>query len=420
MPSRPSVKKVETEIANDDMAASVQKTRRSQKPKAAPSTKSTSTTSSSSRSHPYLGNREVYAIEHWNDSIPAKATCGPNVPDGVDPVIQAYMQAKMALFQTLSLLAWTSTSFIAFAVHFGVGVYNKTLQSALATSLVLANNDAWILTVGVTKLSILMQYLRIFSSRTTRSLCYLLLFFVVLATSWAFFRGTFLCIPMHKLWKPEVPGHCVDAEKYWLSVAVVNTALDSLVLCLPIPAISSLHLPRKQKASLVLVFTLGFFGCATSVARIVTVLIIADAGHHVLSGIWAIVWSTVEANVGIICACLLALKPLVVMLFPKLLEENDEIPTHCMQLAPIPTGSAWPSDSPTTPTTTKSKSEGTLKRLSTANALPTAQPGRPLPAGSTPVAPATFRLQRPPPARRGRGGEREVVGFMDMLGDDLV
>ncbi|KAK4997497.1 hypothetical protein LTR60_007747, partial [Cryomyces antarcticus] len=40
------------------------------------------------------------------------------------------------------------------------------------------------------------------------------------------------------------------------------------------------------------------------------------------SGIEAIAWSAIEANVGIICASLMALKPWVIRFFPRLLEDS--------------------------------------------------------------------------------------------------
>jgi len=74
-------------------------TRRSKKPRTAASTKSLGPRASST-SHPYLGKREVSAIEDWNEGIPSKKT-KTNVEE--DPAVKAYMQAKMALFHTLSV-----------------------------------------------------------------------------------------------------------------------------------------------------------------------------------------------------------------------------------------------------------------------------------------------------------------------------
>ena len=54
------------------------------------------------------------------------------------------------------------------------------------------------------------------------------------------------------------------------------------------------------------------------------------------SGIQAVTWSAIEVNVGIICASLIALKPLLAHFCPCLLDETD-IPTHCMRLPMVQT-----------------------------------------------------------------------------------
>ena len=93
---------IATPDKNNNMTTSTQKTRRTtKKPRAAPSAESTN-------SHPYLQSKEVYAIEHWTDSIPTKSKAAPAVPD--DPVIQAYMQAKMALFKNSTVRPRKSNS----------------------------------------------------------------------------------------------------------------------------------------------------------------------------------------------------------------------------------------------------------------------------------------------------------------------
>ncbi|KAK1060669.1 hypothetical protein LTR74_011684 [Friedmanniomyces endolithicus] len=292
------------------------------------------------------------------------------------------------------LLAWAMLALIATAVHLGIGVAHIfPMETATLTKLVIANNDLWALLVNITKASILAQYLRIFSGPRTRALCYSLLATLLPAAAWAVLGGTLLCSPAAKLWEPWLPGHCISAERYWLSVACTDIGLDFLVLLLPLPAITALHLPRGQKFSLILVFALGFVVCGVSIARLCTVLLASEAGAYVESGIWAIIWSVVEANVGIICACLLALKPLMGRLWPgsSLAAEGGSSegcvvvpPRYSMRLPDLRTTVApvgWPSEggsnattlvSPTTPTTPKGrrKSEVALKRPSLALSLP--------------------------------------------------
>lgn len=70
-------------------------------------------------------------------------------------------------------------------------------------------------------------------------------------------------------------------------------------------------------------------------------------------------WSAIEAHVGIICASLMALKPLVVRYYPTLLTDN-ETPQHAMHIRTIEDGegpSFWTGGSVST---TCAASEGTL------------------------------------------------------------
>ena len=288
------------------------------------------------------------------------------VVDGMASLLLTTLPFWQSRLTGLKILCWTMTAIIGVEVHHGFGVYDKDVPASTVAKLVVVNNNLWILVIHFTKASILVQYLRIFDSHRTRVLCLILMFLLLPAACWGIFGGTFLCSPTAKLWKPRLPGHCMSAQRYWYSVAGIDIGLDFLVLMIPLPAITKLRMPRKQKIGLMLVFLLGFFVCIVSVVRLLTVLVTSLRGQFVASGVWAIIWSSVEANVGIVCASLLALKPLAVKLFPKLMNET-QLPKHSMQLPMIEAG-VWPGGSdqeklkcsrsasvPTTPTTIKSK-----------------------------------------------------------------
>ncbi|KAF2163597.1 hypothetical protein M409DRAFT_68495 [Zasmidium cellare ATCC 36951] len=242
------------------------------------------------------------------------------------------------------ILAWVQSGLIAAAVYDGVGSYNSNAAPAdtiMIAKLIVAVNSVWAVTVNITKASILVQYLRVVNGQKTRMCCWLLMATLLPATLWGVFGGIFLCNPTAKLFDPQIPGHCRSAQTYWVSVAAVNIGLDFLTLLLTIPSISGLHLPRKQKLLTMLVFLLGFIVCLVSVTRLATVLITSANGDYIMSGIWAIIWSAVEANVGIICASLLALKCLVVKMFPGAREDN-ELPSHCVRIPEISMSSSEP------------------------------------------------------------------------------
>jgi hypothetical protein len=204
---------------------------------------------------------------------------------------------------------------IGASVRAGIGHYRGPIDAGLVAQLIVANNTLWSILINTTKASILTQYLRVFPSRPVRHLSYALLGSLAPALAWGVFGGIFLCSPAAKLWSPTAlggGGHCRNAQTYWASVAAVDIALDLGILVLPLPAIVGLRLPWRQKLPTLLVFVLGFTVCVVSVARLATVLATARAGDWVMSGIWSIIWSTVEANIGIICASLLSLKALLV------------------------------------------------------------------------------------------------------------
>lgn len=223
-------------------------------------------------------------------------------------------------------------------VRMGIGSYstaNGAVDTIMVAKLIVTCNSIWAVTVSITKASILTQYMRVFRSLRTWMCCLLLLLSLLPFTLWGVFGGVFLCDPVAKLWNVQLPGHCRDAQTYWVSVGAINIGLDFLTLLLPLPVISGLHLPRKQKVATMLAFLLGFVVCAVSVIRLTTVLVASEQGDYIMSGIWSIIWSVIEVNVGIICASLLALKAFVVRMLPGLMEESG-LPSHHMRIAKIP------------------------------------------------------------------------------------
>ncbi|KAG9574014.1 hypothetical protein KCU97_g14833, partial [Aureobasidium melanogenum] len=227
---------------------------------------------------------------------------------------------------------------------FGSYVWSNPLDLHSATAkLYLSWNVLYVVLIHVTKASILTQYLRIFPTRTMRRLTWLLFAALVPSVLWGVFASIFICNPVKKVWRPMTPGKCLSTRTYWVSVTAVNIVLDFAVLALPMPVISRLKLPKKQKIALVGVFLLGFFTCAVSVVRLVLVHNAYIRHDFTASSAEAVTWSMVEANVGIICASLLALKPLMAYLFPQATKERQP-PRWSLTLNTIPTAEATEAD----------------------------------------------------------------------------
>jgi hypothetical protein len=111
--------------------------------------------------------------------------------------------------------------------------------------------------LALTKISILFQYLRIFPSYRFRIICFIVMGVVILYSTWAIVSGFVNCVPVAKFWDRELPGTCLSFEAVWFFNASMNITTDLTLLVLPMPLVSQLHLPKRQKFALLAVFALG-------------------------------------------------------------------------------------------------------------------------------------------------------------------
>jgi hypothetical protein len=80
----------------------------------------------------------------------------------------------------------------------------------------------------------------------------------------------FQCRPVEAAFLSIIPpgAECTDIVVLYLSSAPVNIVTDLAILFLPIPIITKMHLPRKQKAILVPTFGFRFFAVVVDVVRV--------------------------------------------------------------------------------------------------------------------------------------------------------
>ncbi|KAL1636441.1 hypothetical protein SLS58_009794 [Diplodia intermedia] len=143
---------------------------------------------------------------------------------------------------------------------------------------------------------------------------------------------------------PAPPGAtCTDIVTLYLSSAPLNIITDLATLFLPMPILTSMRLPKKQKTILVITFGFGVFVAVVDVVRIVYLQSAAttrlrDIQNHVKNDesrnyeqsdfSWyaslSFLWSSIEVNVGICCGCVPALKPLVSRFLPRFIRDAGE------------------------------------------------------------------------------------------------
>ncbi|KAF1956824.1 hypothetical protein CC80DRAFT_445548 [Byssothecium circinans] len=170
------------------------------------------------------------------------------------------------------------------------------------------------------KISILMQYRRIFENRPMRIAVYATMAFVIANGIEADTTGLFTCIPPRAFWDVTIQpvSKCIDQYKLWYSNAALNIFSDLVIAVLPLRGLWKLQLPTRQRVVLMMILGIGWFVCVVSILRLHAVVNLGnnrnDATWYGAEGLY---WSCIEVNVAIICASLPALKPLVVHFFPR-------------------------------------------------------------------------------------------------------
>ena len=211
-----------------------------------------------------------------------------------------------------------------------------------------------------TKTSILVFYLSLAKNQQVfRIATWATLLVVNIAGLALTFLNIFQCHPIGAVFAATVPpsATCTDIVALYLSSAPVNIITDLAILFLPMPILTGLRLPLKQKIILVITFGFGFFVVAVDVVRIAylqsafqTRLTEVGKENAAISTSlerddfsWyaslSFMWSAVEVDVGIICACVPALKPLASRVIPSILrntsDPNDVSQSQYVKNAPV-------------------------------------------------------------------------------------
>ncbi|KAK4040940.1 hypothetical protein C8A01DRAFT_15230 [Parachaetomium inaequale] len=174
-----------------------------------------------------------------------------------------------------------------------------------------------------TKTSILRFYLRFSTSRRFNIAVYVIMAVIVIASFLGAFGFVFGCQPIHYQWdyvRMKGQGKCLAMDPWYGWLVAFNCVADAVLLVLPTWIIGPLRVGFAQKAAVATILGTGGFVLAVSILRFVMVaqgwgdpdLTYKFATHYI--------WSIIEINVGIVCACAPCLRALVGRYIPSLLQ----------------------------------------------------------------------------------------------------
>ncbi|KAJ5144018.1 Major facilitator superfamily domain general substrate transporter [Penicillium bovifimosum] len=283
-------------------------------------------------------------------------------------ISRIFVVRRIGLHDWLMLVAWVTNfgfSFsLFFAVQKGLGLHSSDIRPEDEGALNKANYAFTVLynpALMAVKTSILVFYLTLTrNQKVFRYANYVTLFVVNAAGLALTLVNVFQCSPIGAAFHADSRhANCTDIVTLYLSSSPVNIITDIVILLLPMPLLTKMRLPCKQKIILVITFSFGFFVAVVDVVRIaflqraaisrsleVKSIHIQNAGALDFS--WyaslSFMWSVVEVNLSIICGCVPSLKPLVTRLVPKLIRDGSGTSTTSPQgFSAVDPGVAVPS-----------------------------------------------------------------------------
>lgn len=176
--------------------------------------------------------------------------------------------------------------------------------------------------VSMLKMSLLFFYLRIFPNPIIRRLLWGTVAFNTLYGVVFCSVAAGLCQPVSFFWErwdgEHLGGKCLDANIIGWANAVVSIAVDVWMLALPLSQLRDLKLHWKKKVGVAIMFIVGTFVTVMSILRLQSLMSFATSDNPTWDNWDVVKWSTVEINVGVICACLPPLRVLLIRAFPQL------------------------------------------------------------------------------------------------------
>ncbi|KAH7050334.1 hypothetical protein B0J12DRAFT_663989 [Macrophomina phaseolina] len=212
-----------------------------------------------------------------------------------------------------------------------------------------ASTWIYVLSLGLSKLSILAQYLRIFIARRTVQAIWACIVFVGAYTFQSVIVGILSCNPPAKYWNPTIRGTCINYILYYYVAASLNIATDFAIILLPVPALRNLNVSRTKRIGVLFLFSIGGFGCVVSIIRLWTLYrldLAVRAGDPSSANTLPALWSAIEIHVCIICACLPSLSPVLALVLRTIglhaSTHGGKSPSPMLSLSDSPHSRHWP------------------------------------------------------------------------------
>ncbi|KAI0011899.1 hypothetical protein F4779DRAFT_570835 [Xylariaceae sp. FL0662B] len=162
-------------------------------------------------------------------------------------------------------------------------------------------------TMMTIKSAILMEWVRIFVPRGTRNsfswMCYTLLCANVIYYTASILVSAFACSPHERNWNKSLPGTCINTKAILISSPAINLVSDLLILVLPQRLIWTLHMSKRKKINISLVFMIGILACISATVRLTEAVKYYQSDDVVYCISAVSLWCLAEATCAFLVFC---------------------------------------------------------------------------------------------------------------------
>lgn len=180
----------------------------------------------------------------------------------------------------------------------------------------------YLLSTVATKLALLIFFLRVFPNRTFRWITWGIFGACIAFCIGFLFPLIFQCRPISYAWRrwdSDTEGQCINVYAGIFAHAAINMILDLVILALPMPMLFKLHITysARQKSHIFIMFSFGLIVTVVCILRLNALVPLRDSQNPTWDYWGSVVWSVIEQEVGIICACLPAAKVALARIVPS-------------------------------------------------------------------------------------------------------
>ena len=198
----------------------------------------------------------------------------------------------------------------------------------MAAQLFYIDETLYLTLLGLTKISILFFFLRIFPNDKFRSCCWAVMAWVAVSSVLFIFLQILQCLPVDAIWRSwrgDYPGpyRCLDVNSLVYAAAGCSIAQDITILVLPLPLIARLNTSWRRKAGIMAMFSLGAFVLVTSCVRLRYLVLFARSTNPTWDYFDTTIWSAFESAASVIAASLPAIRQYLVRVWPRFFSSSS-------------------------------------------------------------------------------------------------